>query len=400
MEISIVGAGMGSWELLTVQAARALENCQLLLGSRRLLEAFPGIGQVRELAATPQQVAQAVRAHPQLERACVLVSGDVGFYSLTKSLLALPELAGARVLCGISSLQYFCARLGQSWEEVAVLSLHGRQGDLEEAVRRSKKLFLLAGGATTPELICGRLAAAGLGELPVAVGEELGSPRERITRGTAAGLAGGRFSQLSVLLVENPAPRRPVAPGLPDGAFLRGQTPMTKEEVRAVCLAKLHLQWGQTLWDVGAGTGSISVEAARLTGGEVCAIERDEQALALLQAQKERFGLARLRVVAGSAPAVLAGLPAPDGVFIGGSSGQLEGIFAAIRQANPTARVVLTAISLETLAQAADCFSRVLGVEPEVVQLMVAKAKRMGGHHLMLGQNPIYILSGGGGKDD
>ena len=87
-------------------------------------------------------------------------------------------------------------------------------------------------------------------------------------------------------------------------------------------------------------------------------------------------------------------------MFIGGSSGQLEGIFAAIRQANPTARVVLTAISLETLAQAADCFSRVLGVEPEVVQLMVAKAKRMGGHHLMLGQNPVYILSGGGKTDD
>ena len=400
MEISIVGAGMGSWELLTGQAARALENCQLLLGSRRLLEAFPGAGQIRELAATPQQVARAIRSHPQLERACVLVSGDVGFYSLTKSLLALPELAGARVLCGISSLQYFCAKLGQSWEDVRVLSLHGRQGDLVEAVRRSEKLFLLAGGATTPELLCGRLAAAGLGELPVAVGEQLGSPQERITQGTAAQLSRGAFSQLSVLLVENPAPCCPVAPSLPDSAFLRGQTPMTKEEVRAVCLAKLRLQWGQTTWDVGAGTGSISVELARLTGGEVYAVEQDEQALELLHAQRERFGLSRLRVVAGSAPAALAGLTAPDAVFIGGSSGQLEGIFSAVHRANPTARVVLTAISLETLAQAAGCFSRVLGVEPEVVQLTVAKAKKAGDHHLMLGQNPVYILSGGGKTDD
>ena len=102
MGIAIVGVGMGSRELLTQQAAQALENCQLLLGSQRLLEAFPEMGRIRELAVTPQQVAQAVHRHADLERICVLVSGDVGFFSLTKSLLQMPEFQDARVLCGIS----------------------------------------------------------------------------------------------------------------------------------------------------------------------------------------------------------------------------------------------------------------------------------------------------------
>ena len=396
MGIAIVGVGMGSRELLTQQAAQALENCQLLLGSQRLLEAFPEMGRIRELAVTPQQVAQAVHRHADLERICVLVSGDVGFFSLTKSLLQMPEFQDARVLCGISSLQYFWARLGIGWEDIEVLSLHGRKGDLLGTVRRSSKLFLLAGGENTPQSICGQLAAAGMGALSVAVGEELGSSRERITCGTAAELAERPFAQLAVLLVENPNPRRPVVPSLPDSAFLRGEVPMTKEEVRAVSLAKLRLEWGQTVWDVGAGTGSVSVEAARLTGGEVCAVEQDPQALELLRAQRERFCLSRMRVVAGSAPEALEGLPVPDAVLIGGSSGRLEGIFTAIRRANPQARVVLNAISLETLAQATACFSQILGVEPEVVQISVSKARLAGSHHLMLGQNPVYILSGGG----
>ena len=235
------------------------------------------------------------------------------------------------------------------------------------------------------------------GDVTVSVGERLSYPDERVVTGTAAQLAEETFADLSVLLAVNPRPvTRPWnGSGLPDEAFLRGNVPMTKEEVRALALSKLRLAERHVVWDVGAGTGSVSVECAlSCPAGRVFAVEKKEEALALLEENRERFHAANLSIVGGTAPEALKDLPAPDRVFIGGTSGELGEILDVIFDKNPAARVVCTAVTLETVGEAAKCFAR-LG-SPDMVQIAVTRTRPAGRYHLMDAQNPVWIFSGEG----
>ena len=174
---------------------------------------------------------------------------------------------------------------------------------------------------------------------------------------------------------------------------------MTKEEVRAVSVAKLRLRRGMTVWDVGAGTGSVSVEIARvLREGAVYAVEREPDALALIEQNRAKFGLWNLRPVAGSAPGVLGELPAPDAVFVGGSSGNLAEIVGAALEKNPGARIVVNAVTLETVTEALGCFGRLSLRAPDAVQLSVSRVREAGHYHMMQAQNPVWVLSAGGSE--
>lgn len=192
------------------------------------------------------------------------------------------------MLPGLSSLSYLCARLRTSYENVRVVSLHGRQHNILPEVRATSRLFALVGGERGINDLCRTLTEGDLGHVSVYVGQRLGYPDERIVRGTAAELTDGVYAPLSVALIENPHPDAVVTPGLPDDAFLRSAegmplVPMTKSEVRAVCLSKLRLTERSVCWDIGAGTGSVSVEMAlQAKQGLVCAVERREDAAALL----------------------------------------------------------------------------------------------------------------------
>lgn len=397
MKVYVIGMGVGNPALLTREALDAAESCRVLVGARRLLEAFPGFARKAE-ASSPARMAEAVRAHE--DPAGVLVSGDVGFYSAARTLGELLPEAEIKFLPGISSLQYFCARLGTAWDDARVVSLHGRDCDFCGIAASSPKVFALTGGENSPGALCARLRDAGLGAARVEVGERLSYPDERITGGSAAELAGRAFDPLSVILVRNPAALpRPAVHGLPDGAFLRGGTPMTKEEVRAVSIAKLRLRRGMTVWDVGAGTGSVSVEIARvLEDGAVWAVEREADALALIEQNRAKFGLWNLRLAAGAAPGALEGLPAPDAVFIGGSSGSLAEIISAALRKNPAARIVVNAVTLETVTEALSCFGRFSLREPDTVQLSVSRVREAGSYHMMQAQNPVWVLSAGGSE--
>lgn len=182
--------------------------------------------------------------------------------------------------------------------------------------------------------------------------------------------------------------------GLPDREFVRGDVPMTKEEVRSVSLSKLHLKRDSIVYDVGAGTGSVSVEAAiQADQGHVYAIERNEEAVALILQNQRRMKVDNLTVIAGEAPDVLEELPAPDCVFIGGSKGHMKEIIQTVAQKNPKVRVVINAIALETLAEAVKCCDEVKVTEEEIVQISVAKSKSVGSYHMMMGQNPVSVIS-------
>lgn len=396
MNVTLIGMGSGQPENLTLQGLAALRQADLILGARRLLAVLPaGCTENRAAAYRPDEVAELLQTSGA-ENAVLVYSGDTGFYSGASSMMEKLEALGvrARVLPGLSSIQLLAAALGRPWQGWNLVSAHGRTCDPVAECMQGRPTFFLTGGSEDPATLCAQLAAEGFGDVQGVVGQCLGTPEEKLFRGSVKELAAGRFNSLSVLLVEaaEVLPRR--APGLPDEAFERGDVPMTKQEVRAAVLAKLAVRPEDILWDVGAGTGSVSVELALAAPrGRVYAVECRPEGCALIKANREKFRTRNLVLVEGLAPAALSDLPAPDAVFIGGSKGSLSAIVDAALDKNPDARICVSAIALETLSAAVAALTA-KGRTVQVSQIAVSRAKAMGGLHLMMAQNPIYLITG------
>ena len=395
MQVTLIGLGGGTAEGLSAEARRALEQVELVLGAERLLENLPEIEHQGRIAATRAAELFARLKAAEAENPCVVFSGDTGFYSGADALLKLLREAGiaCRVLPGLSSVQLLAARLGEPWQDWVLCSAHGRPCDPIAALMTGKPAFFLTGGGQTPASLCREIRDAGLGALQAVVGEKLGCPDERLVMQTAEACAGADFAPLSVLLVEA-APRPCERPGgIPDEAFCRGEVPMTKQELRAVILAKLAPLPEDTVWDVGAGTGSVSVELALAARrGQTWAVDAREEACALIEENRRRFGAWNLRLVRGRAPEALSPLPAPDAVFIGGSGGQLEGIVDAALAKNPAVRLCVPAIALETLSAALAVFAA-RGLDAEVTQIAVSRARPGARLHLLLANNPVFLVT-------
>lgn len=394
--ITLIGMGSGTPESLTAQGLAALQNAGLILGAKRLLEQLPqGCTEHRKALYQPEDVLAALAADPEVDAALVY-SGDTGFYSGASALVERLQAQGYQpvVLPGLSSVQMLSAALGRPWQDWKLVSAHGRACDPVAECMQGRPTFFLTGGSEDPATLCAQLAAEGFGDVQAVVGQCLGTPEEKLFRGSVKELAAGRFNSLSVLLVEaaEVLPRR--APGLPDEAFERGDVPMTKQEVRAAVLAKLAVRPEDILWDVGAGTGSVSVELALAAPrGRVYAVECRPEGCALIKANREKFRTRNLVLVEGLAPAALSDLPAPDAVFIGGSKGSLAAIVDAALDKNPDARICVSAIALETLSAAVAALTA-KGRNVQVSQIAVSRAKAVGGLHLMMAQNPIYLITG------
>ena len=389
-QVSIVSLGPGSRGAMTADAQAAIDRADCLIGAGRMLDAVAA-GQARYSAIDPKAIVDFILAHREYRRFAVVMSGDTGFFSGAKKLLPLLKDCDTEVIPGVSSLVTLCARLQTSYEDVYVTSLHGRDHNIVPDVRANRRVFALVGGENGIGQLCTTLTQAGLGHVTVHVGQRLSYPDEQITSGSAAELADGTYDSLSAALIENEAPDAVVTHGLPDAAFLREETvPMTKSEVRSVCLSKLRLTENAVCWDVGAGTGSVAIEMAlQAKRGWVYAIERKDAAGKLLEENKAAFSAENLTVVPGCAPEACQGLPAPTHVFIGGSGGNLRQIVALILQKNPHARILATAITLESIAELTDCMKAFPFTETEVVSMMIARDRRAGAYHLMTGQNPI-----------
>ena len=396
-EVFIAGIGPGSEALQTQEVRAAIRRADCLIGARRMLDAVAGPQQLTIDAIAPETIASHIAQHPECGVFCVVMSGDTGFYSGTKKLLPLLKECRVRVLPGLSSMSYLCARLGVSYEDAVPVSLHGRDLDIAREVRRRRKVFTLVGGDGGMQALCERLTQAGLGHVRIAVGERLSYPDEAITRGTAQELRSHTFDKLSAALIENDTPGEIVTPGLPDEAFLRNLepgklVPMTKSEVRSICLSKLRLTPNAVCWDVGAGTGSVSIEMARLCAdGTVYAIEKSERALALLEQNKEAFSASNMQIIPGSAPEVCRDLPAPTHAFLGGTSGSVRDILALLLEKNPHVCIVATAVTLESVSALSACMEDFEAAE--CVSVQVSKAAALGQYHLMQAQNPVYIFT-------
>ena len=394
--VTLIGAGSGRWEALSAEAQAAVRGAALLFGDKRLLAGLPEECTARRFALyMPADILEALAQAPGQD-AAVLYSGDTGFYSGASGLITPLRALGipARILPGISSIQLLSAALGRPWQEWKLVSAHGRACDPVAECMANKAVFFLTGGDETPASLCNRLTAAGLGRAHATVGENLGTAGEAIRYGSAEELAGQSFAPLSVLLVENLELPVFCTPGLPDDAFIRGDVPMTKQEVRAAALAKLGVKPADTLWDVGAGTGSVSVELALAAPrGHVYAVECEPDACALIRQNREKFRAYNLTLIEGRAPDALADLPAPDAVFIGGTKGGMENVLDAVYSKNPAARTCISAIALETLSAAVAALTA-RGLTVEVTQIAVSRTKPAGHLHLLMANNSIFLITG------
>lgn len=396
MQVTLIGMGSGAAGTLTVQALEALRAADIIIGAKRLVGSLPeGCTANRVNAYKTEEIIACLTACG-CERAAIVYSGDTGFYSGAAALLPELERQGIawRVMPGLSSVQLMAAALGRPWQGWRLVSAHGTACDAVAECAHGAPVLFLTGGAETPATLCAQLAAAGLGGLKAAVGESLGTPEQKIREGTVSGLAPGTFGALSVLLVgaAPAAPRR--CAGLPDEAFCRGQVPMTKQEVRAAALAKLGVRPCDTLWDIGAGTGSVSVELALAAPyGHVYAVECSAGACALVSQNRDKFRAYNLTLIQGPAPQALGGLPAPDAVFIGGTKGSMDEVIGAVLQKNPAARICASAIALES-AQAAITALEKRGIEPQLTQISVSRVRKAGALHMLLANNPVFLITG------
>ncbi len=393
MKITLVGMGSGLPGSLTAQGLQALQTAGLILGAKRLLQNLPdGCTPNRKPIYLPDEVLACLQAEP-CQTAALVYSGDTGF--LFRCCGAGAQAAGTGGGSNGAAGDFQRTAVGRgAGQAVAELAPCQRPrmylrpcGRVPE---RPPDLFLTGGRNTSPAALCEILAAAGFGAVQATVGENLGTLQQKVITDTVQTLAGGSFAPLSVLLVE-PCPKpQPRVPGLPDEAFIRGKTPMTKQEVRAAALAKLAVAPTDTLWDVGAGTGSVSVEMALAAPmGQVYAVECDADACALVRQNQAKFAASNLTLIAGKAPEALQNLPAPDAVFIGGSKGNMQAIVDAALAANPQTRLCIAAIALETLQQSIAALAA-HGLAAQVTQIAVSRSKAAGSLHLLMANNPVF----------
>lgn len=461
----LAGVGTGNSAQQTQELVEALADADVIFGASRILRSLRAPEEKKQALYQADRIREKLIRHPEWKKVLVAYSGDTGFYSGAQSLLKLlhsdVELFKSsfevKVLCGISSVQYLASKIGKPWQEAKFLSLHGRRGNLIGNLLRYPKCFLLLEG-------CNQLRACALmlqeamekgvvRDLRIYFGYQLGSAEEETGVVTVEELSGRTAEGLYLLYLETEEDDRQVlTPGIPDAAFIRqmaeGNTvategnagttegssgsgtiengsshsvsiesgssclapfetggrrtvPMTKAEIRMLALCKLHLTERAVFYDIGGGSGSVSIEAARLcTDGRVYSVEQRADALDLLRRNKERFCCENLEIVAGTAPESLTLLPAPTHVFIGGSDGKLMEIMQTVMQKNKDVRIVITCVTLETLAEVQKALTQI-GKDRrekdriEIIQVAVTKARAAGRYHLFRAQDPVFMITVG-----
>ena len=392
-KIWLIGAGPGAAGCLTADARDALNDCDAVIGARQVVSTI-GTGKLCFYEYLPAKVRSVLDGHASIRRAAVVLRGDTGFFSGARNLAKEFSGEDVTVIPGISSISVFAAKLGTAWDDAALVSMHGRACNIVRTVDANPHTFALTGGENTAEAICRKLCLYGLGTLRAAVAEKLSYPDEKITCGSVEELSSGEFDPLAVLYVENPDAARRLRVGIPDDEFIRGDVPMTKSEIRAVSVSKLELTQNAVIWDIGAGTGSVSVECALASNaGKVYAVEKKPEACELIRQNAARFRTDNIEVIEGSAPEALAGLSAPTNVFIGGSDGKLREILTVLLDKNPEARIVVNTVTLETLEETLAC-AREFGFGVfEAVSVNIARSRKLGRYNMMTAQNPVHVFT-------
>ncbi len=392
MILQIIGVGPGAVTLLTPEALRKISDADLVLTNERLFGVFGHLNPKTKCCML-SQIEPLVRQHRDLGYIAILASGDVGFYSLSNTLKSVFEDLEVEWVNGLSSLQYIAARLKRDYSLAKVVSVHGRDRSVIPFVCYHEHVFVLTGGAHKAHDVIKSLVDFGLSRVEVTVGENLSMESERLITAKADQLRDLTFDNLSVLWIYNPEYVM-YAGTLDDEAFDRGPVPMTKAAIRAYSLARLDLQPRDVVYDLGAGTGSVSIAMARRAHESIVyAVEKSPEAVALIRRNREKLRAFNVKIIEGSAPECLEELPPPDKVFIGGAGGRIDAVIASVLKKNPKVRMVVNAITLETLQETLNAFER-HNLRSQIQCLSVTDLEQVGKYHMMKAQNPIYVMTG------
>lgn len=415
----IIGVLDNGADGLTPRALAHLQSADLVIGGKRTLELFAGQfaphAERRDLTGRLDQVPEWIRAAQAAgRRTVVLATGDPLCHGIAAFLQSRLCIEACEVLPNVSTVQLACARLGLPWQDMKILSVHSRDAgewyegagpehglyEIVRAAHRYDRLAVFTSPVNTPDRVARALVAEGLGDqFQLAVAERLLQPDENIVTGcTVPEAANRRFAEPNILLLWRSAPRpRAVSFGLADETY-RQRRPdkglITKREVRAVSLARLQLRADSIVWDIGADSGSVGLEAARLCpDGHVYAIEKNAEDAAIARDNRRRLGVYNYTLVHGKAPQGLEAWPDPDAVFIGGSGGELaELIRICLQRLKPAGWLVMNFVTLENLATAVDTL-KAAGAAWDVTQLQVARSQPILDMHRLAAENPVWVVA-------
>jgi precorrin-6Y C5,15-methyltransferase (decarboxylating) len=398
--VFIVGMGM-SVKDVTASQMEIIRSADILMGGRRHLDQFKELPVKKEMITG--NVAQSIRFikhHCSENRIVVLASGDPLFYGIGARIAAELDHEALTIMPNITSVAAAFAHISEPWNDAIIVSLHGRdrQHQLFGALNARRTTAVLTDARHSPQWLARRLMEKGVSGVTLAVFEQLGMPEERYDWYALDQAANQSFAQPNVVIVKHLL-QSPGAEdlmlGMADEAFEHEAGLITKSEVRAVTLAKLQLTPGLTLWDLGAGTGSVGIEASVLIGrGRIVAVEQDAGRLSHIRDNVRRYGLFNLDIVQATLPQGMEKLPAPDRIFIGGGGRELPSIIkAAAGHLAPGGIMVANTVLVDSLSRALEAMES-CPMTTEAIQLQVNYSKTMPWSRRMEARNPVWIISG------
>lgn len=395
-KILVVGIGEGRTALSPALQERIV-RADLLCGGARLLAEWPDCrGEKVVIGANIAQVIARL-ANRGDAQAVVLGTGDPGLFGIAGTLARHFSAAELEIVPAVSSVQLACARIAVPWDDAIIVSAHGRPlAEVLGWARRAAKLVILTDETNTPAVIADALLRRGVADCRAVVAERLALAGERITDTRLADLVGRSFATPNLLLLLRDADWRPEPACIsrPDDAYAHRRGLITKRDVRMLSLARLALTVTDTVWDIGAGSGAMSIEIAEQAWrGHVYAVERDPEGAGFVRENCARYGVENVTLIEGHAPEALVGLPAADAVFIGGSGAALTEIMAYVAAAvRPGCRVVLNLATVENLAQT-QAILRDLAWSFTTACVNLAYAEPIAGLTRLAPANPVFIVS-------
>ena len=402
--INLIGIGLGNPDLLTKAAISAIESSAVIIGAKRIVDSvkedFPDKKYFTEY--NTDKIIEIIRENMDNETA-VVFSGDISLFSgslkLFDKLKALVEEkdfkdCNINTFPGISSLSYLCAKSNIDISKVKILSFHGKEELLYHNIDSNEYTFIITSKAEGVKEICRKLISFGFFELDIILGENLSYDNERITIGTASDLLGMDISDLNCMIISNPDADKSIGFGLSDEVFARDKVPITKSEVRAIIMSKLDIHPDSICYDIGAGSGSVTIEMSRLAyEGKVYAIEKNPLAVELIKKNIHNFSAENIELIHAKAPEGLDNILEADKIFIGGSGGELISIMEMIFTSKKNHTIVISAITMETISQITDIvkIAKQKGYDTEITAVNVSKSKEVGPYNMMMAQNMVFI---------
>ena len=411
--LTVAGIGPGEADYILPAVIKKMKKAHTVIAAKRILPVlkelyqdvnseadsennkpvFLGMGKIKD---TLEQIGEILSKGQDVVMA---VSGDPLMYSLYRTICNDPisESWEVDLIPGVGSLQMLGAAFGETMEEALIISVHGRAktaGSIALAVAENPKVFFLCSKEQGPAWLSQIMLDYHMDHVTVCAGANLSYEDELLESGTPEEMVQKEFPSLCVAMIKNPEPHQIVRPCfLSDEDFERDKTPMTKEEIRVLILHKMKLHPDDIVWDIGAGTGSVSIECARqVPFGTVHSVERNETAVKLIYKNKEKFSADNLFVYEGDAAKTACTLPKPDKVFIGGSGKELSQILETIAAFPKKIKVVISAVTIETIAEANELLEK-YDTDFDVIQATVGRGRKIGSYHIMDTNNPVMIFT-------